>query len=98
MQRLARDYVNLLTERSAASLPNLNVVSAGTEIHGLVFMRGTREGAVDEHLGILHLGIQFDFTRVRTRVVAAIRSPVRAPIWAVKTTAVIRPAYYHEPT
>src|ERR1017187_4201140 len=85
VQRLAGDYVDLLRVAGAARFFDLNVVGARSQMHRLVLMRCARVGAIDEHTGILHLGVQLDFAGVGIRVVAAVH---RAPIW---------PTHHHVP-
>src|ERR1700686_73984 len=55
-----------------AFLAAVDVIAAGAQIHRFVLVRGPGECAVDEYLGVLHLGIQLDFTRVGMRVVTAV--------------------------
>src|SRR5664279_6418838 len=93
VQRLAGDYVDLLRVTGAARFFDLDVVAARTQVHRLVLMRRARVGAIDEHSGVLHLGVQLDFAGVGIREVTAIR---RTPIRPVKT-AIIRTAHHHEP-
>src|SRR5476649_68189 len=92
VQRLARYDVDLLRVLRAAGFANLDAVAAGAQVHRPGFVRGARVGAIDEHLGVLHFGVQLDFTGVGIYVVTAVaRTPIRTVI-----TAVIRAAKPHE--
>jgi hypothetical protein len=59
---LARRDVHLLIERALSAFADLDVVAAGPQVHSLVFLRGPRIRTINEHLGVLHFGIQLHFT------------------------------------
>src|SRR5579862_8389072 len=87
MQRLAGYDVNLLGVRSPARFLDLDVITAGTQVHRLVLVSRTGVGAIDEHLGVLHLRVELHLAGVGMRIV--IWSPVRSPEWAVESISVI---------
>src|ERR1017187_1388142 len=93
VQGFAGDHVDLLRVADAARFFNLDGVGARAQLHRLVLMRRARVSAIDEHPGILHLGVQLDFAGVGIRVVTAVhRAPIRPVI-----TAVIRRTDHQEP-
>src|SRR5256886_17187875 len=103
MKLLARYDVNSLSKLGPATLSNLDVVTAGPEVYGFILVRCARVGAIDEHLGVLHLGIQLDLTGVRMPVViTAIGRTTPSPIWSpirrVPSTTVIRAGHHDEST
>src|ERR1700681_535793 len=99
VEGLARYHVDPLRVRSATPFANLDVVTAGAQVHRLILVRRAGVGAIDEHLRVLYLRVQLDFTRVgATVIVTAIvsRTPIRSPIWGIPTAAVIWAAHCDE--
>src|ERR1019366_1485983 len=77
MYRLSGRHVDLFGELRLSRGPQLNVVSAGAHPHGLEFPGGSRKGAVNEYLGVLHLRVQFHLAGVRHAVVGSVRAVKR---------------------
>src|ERR1017187_636423 len=75
-QRLASHDVDLLNELRDSQFPNLNVVTAGTQVHRLSLVRRAREGAIYQHFGVLHFGVQLNLTRGGIAVAVVSRTPI----------------------
>src|SRR6516162_7091842 len=98
VQRPADCDINLLCEGGLAVFADLDAVVAGAQVDGAVLVASAGVGAVDEHLSVLHLGVELDLAGmgiVAVGIRAPIGSPIRPPEWRIPTAISHRPANEH---